>query len=80
VISGTFNDRQGAEAELPELSSRVAGLPGFVAGYWIGLQDQEALAVIAFDSEEAAQALAQGVHGGPVDVIAIKVGEVIGNA
>ena len=35
VIEATFNDRAGADAELPDLVSRVSEMPGFVAGYWV---------------------------------------------
>jgi len=83
VISGTFNDRSAAEAELPELSAQIAGMPGFVAGYWVALSDEEAHAVLVFDSEEGTQALAQAAHGGPssaVGVTAITVGKVLGHA
>jgi hypothetical protein len=83
VIAGAFIDRPAADAELPDLSERVAGMPGFVAAYWIALPDEEAHAVIVFDSEQGAQALAGAPHGGPsspVSVSAIKVGEVIGRA
>ncbi|HLW96937.1 MAG TPA: hypothetical protein VKS25_16305 [Solirubrobacteraceae bacterium] len=83
VISGTFNDRSAAEAEVPDLTARVSGMPGFVAGYWIALSGGEAHAIIVFETAEGAQALAQAAHGGPSDAVsvtAIKVGEVIGRA
>ena len=54
----TFTDRSAAEAGVGEVVSQVSGLPGFVAGYWMVRSADQGLAVIMFDSEEAAQGLA----------------------
>ena len=83
VTSLRFNDRSAAEAELSEIVSRVAGMPGFVAGYWVALGADRGTSIIVFDSQEAAQALANFAQGAPYASVtpkAIQVGEVLAHA
>ena len=83
VTSLTFNDRAAAEAELSEIVARVSGMRGFVDGYWVALNADRGTSIIVFDSEEAAQALANFAQGTPYASVtprAIHVGEVIGHA
>ena len=83
VTSLRFNDRSAAEAELSETVSRVAGMPGFVAGYWVALGADRGTSIIVFDSQEAAQALANFAQGAPYASVtpkAIQVGEVLAHA
>ena len=84
VVSAlTFNDRSAAEAELSEIVSRVAGMPGFVGGYWVALDGDRGTSIIVFDSDEAAQALANFAEGAPYASVtpgAIQVGEVLARA
>ena len=83
VTTLTFNDRSAAEAELPEIVSRVSGMRGFVAGYWVALGGDRGASIIVFDSREAAQALASLAQGAPYASVtpeAIQVGEVVAHA
>ena len=83
VTSLTFNDRSAAEAELSEIVSRVAGMPGFVGGYWVALDADRGTSILVFDSEEAARALASFARAAPYASVtpgAIEVGEVLARA
>ena len=83
VIPVTFNDRAAAQADLDGLVAQVSGTPGFVAGYWIGFSQEKGTAVVVFDNEAAAQALAtmaQTAPDGAVTAGNIEVGEVMAHA
>lgn len=83
VTTLTFKDRSAAEAELSGIVSRVSGMRGFVGGYWVALGADRGISVIAFDSQEAAQALATFAEGAPYASVtpeAIQVGEVLAHA
>ncbi len=54
----TITDRAAAEVGLEQVVPQTAGLPGFVAGYWLARSEDQGLAVIVFDSEGAAQSYA----------------------
>lgn len=80
VTSLTFNDRAAAEVELPAIVSRVSDMPGFVGGYWVSLGADQGTSIIVFDSQEAAQTLANFAEGAPYASVtprAIQVGEVM---
>ena len=80
VIPVTFNDRSAATAELEGLVPQVSAMPGFVAGYWVSLSQDKGTAMIMFDSEDAAQALAAVAKGAPPGAVTsgtIEVGEVM---
>jgi hypothetical protein len=74
--------RQGlAENVVP----RVSQAPGFVAGYWTGSEDKSSgLAMMVFESEDAARAVARMVESqGPdegVTLEGVEVREVVANA
>jgi hypothetical protein len=83
VTTFAFNDRSAAEAELSEIVSRVSVMPGFVGGYWVALSADRGTSIIAFDSQDAAQALASFAQGRPFASVApevIQVGEVLARA
>jgi len=83
VATLTFSHRSAAEAELSEIVSRVSGMPDFVGGYWVALGADRGTSVIVFDSQEAAQALANFAQGAPYASVApeaIQVGEVLAHA
>jgi hypothetical protein len=83
VIPVTFNDYSAATAELDGLVPQVSGMPGFVAGYWLSMSKQEGTALIVFDSEDQARALATVVKGTPPGAVTsgtIEVGEVMAHA
>jgi hypothetical protein len=80
VTSLTFNDRAAAEAELSEIVARVSGMPGFVDGYWVALGADRGTSIIVFESQKAAQALANFAQRAPYASVApgaIRVGEVL---
>lgn len=82
----TFNDRYAAEAGLEQVVPQVSGLPGFVAGYWVARSAEQGLALIVFDSEEAAQGFADFLktipdgRGVTLDRGSIVVAEVLAHA
>jgi hypothetical protein len=83
VIQATFNDRAGAEAELPDLVSRVSAMPGFAAGYWVATSADKGTALVVFDSEDGAQALASIARNTPPGAVStgnVEVGEVLAHA
>ncbi|MGO9792814.1 MAG: hypothetical protein ACLP8S_25830 [Solirubrobacteraceae bacterium] len=83
VIPAKFNDPSAAKAELDGLVAQVSGMPGFVAGYWVALPEDTGTALIVFDSEGAAQALADFARSAPAGSVTagnIEVGEVWAHA
>jgi hypothetical protein len=82
----TFTDRSVAEADLGQVVPQVSGLPGFVAGYWVARSADQGLALIMFNSEEAAQGFADFLKTVPdspgvtLDRESIGVGEVVAHA
>ena len=83
VIPVTFNDRSAARAELDGLVPQVSGMPGFLAGYWVALSQERGTAMVVFDTEASAQALAtvaQDARAGAVTTGSIEVGEVMARA
>lgn len=83
VTSLTFPDRSAVEAELPKIVSRVSAIPGFVAGYWVALGAESGASIIVFDSQEAAEVLANFARGAPYASVtpeAIQLGEVLAHA
>jgi len=82
----TFTDRSAAKAELDQVVAQTSGLPGFVAGYWVARSADQGLALIVFDSEEAAQGFANFLKSVPdaagvtLDRESIVVGEVMAHA
>ena len=83
VIPVTFNDRSAATAELEGLVPQVSGMPGFHAGYWVSLSPDKGTAMIVFDSEDSARALAAVAENTPAAAVtpgSIEVGEVMAHA
>jgi len=83
VIPVTFNDRSAAEGELKGLVAQVSGMSGFVAGYWVALSQDKGTAMVLFDGEASAQALAGVARGAPAGAVttgSVEVGQVIAHA
>ena len=82
----TITDRSAVKAGLHQIVPHVSGLPGFVAGDWIARSADQGLAVVVFDSEEAAQGFADSLKTTPeapgvtLDRESIGVGEVLAHA
>jgi len=83
VIPVSFNDRAAAQDELAQLVPQVSGIPGFIAGYWVALSDDEGTAMMVFESEDGANAVAAQAKAAPaaaVTTLSVAVGEVMAHA
>jgi hypothetical protein len=83
VVTVTITDHQVAESHLREqVVPGVSQAPGFVAGYWTREGDS-GLAMVVFESEDAAQAMSERVPSMAPDVVRIEnveVREVVAHA
>ncbi len=63
-------------------SPTVKAQPGFVAGYWIRLDDSHGSSIAVFETEEQARTAAPPIGGGMggVTVTGVQFGEVVGSA
>lgn len=83
VLNVTVSDPDAARAALrDEVVPQVSGTPGFVAGYWVGLDGGRGTSVVVFESEDAARAAAAQaeVPGDLLTFDSVEVGEVVANA
>jgi hypothetical protein len=85
VVSVTVTDAEAGIKYLHEdVVPQVSQAPGFVAGYWVGLESGNAgRAVIVFESEEAARAASERVDaapGGATTIDSVDVGQVVAHA
>jgi hypothetical protein len=82
VVTVDIADSDAATKNLEELVPTVKATPGFVAGYWIRLDETHGTSFAVFETEEQARAVAPPVGGGMggVTVTGVQVGEVVGNA
>lgn len=61
----TVTDQSAAIAGLDQVVPLASGLPGFVAGYWVALSGDQGLALVMFDSGEAARSFADFLKTAP---------------
>lgn len=86
VARSTINDFEQARRILTEEGiPRVSQAPGFVTAHWVRLDETTGTSMLVFESEEAAQAMAEQLRTNPpagtaVTINTIEVGEVVGNA
>jgi len=83
VLNVTVNDADAAPAVLrDQVVPQVSGTPGFVAGYWVGLDGSRGTSVVVFESEDAARSAAAQAQlpGDFMTFNSIEVGEVVANA
>lgn len=83
VVNVTVNDPAAATASLrDQVVPQVKGAPGFVAGYWVGLDGGHGTAVIVFESEDSARSAASQAQapGEFVTFDRVEVGEVVAHA
>lgn len=81
VISVTVRDREPAARALKEVVPRVSQARGFVAGYWLSMPDGKGLAVVVFDSQDAARTMAEQMPPGEfVTFERVEVAEVAASA
>jgi hypothetical protein len=83
VVRVTISDHEAAENHLREqVVPGVSQAPGFVAGYWTR-KDESGVAMVIFESEDAAEAMSERVPSMAPDVVTIKdieVREVVAHA
>ena len=82
VITVEITDAETAVKNLEELVPQVKASPGFVAGYWVRLDDSHGTSIAVFDTEDHARATAPPV-GGEMDGVKVtgsQVGQVMGSA
>jgi hypothetical protein len=82
VVNVDIADSDTARKGLEEVVTTVKAAPGFVAGYWIQLDEAHGTSVAVFETEEQARAVAPPVGGGMegVTITSVQVGEVVGSA
>jgi hypothetical protein len=84
IVSVTINDAETATNNLrSNIVPQVSQAPGFVAGYWTRIGDDQGRSVIVFESEDAAKAVAaqiQQLPGDEVNLDSVDVGEVVASA
>ncbi|MGH2951717.1 MAG: hypothetical protein ACRDKX_06705 [Solirubrobacterales bacterium] len=83
-MSVTINDNEKATATLREqIVPMVKQAPGFVAGYWVQVENgTQGRGTIVMESEEAASGLAEKIQapGDEVTLDNVQVGEVVAQA
>ena len=83
VVTVTISDQEVAESHLREnVVPGVSQAPGFVAGYWTR-RDDSGVAMVIFESEDAAQAMSERVPSMVPDVVTLKdieIREVVAHA
>ena len=76
VTRVTINDQEAAESHLREqVVAGVSQAPGFVAGYWTR-KDDTGLAMVVFESEEAATGMSERVPSMLTDAVTLESTEV----
>ena len=58
-IEAGRNEEEGLRFLQGDVLPQLKHLPGVVGGYWLATKDSESLAVVLFDSEEAAKQMAE---------------------
>lgn len=86
VVRSTIHNFDKGRAFLREQAiPRVRQAPGFVTAHWVRLTENSGTSMLIFESEEAAQAVAEQVKANPPgsDVVtfnSVEVGEVVEHA
>jgi hypothetical protein len=83
VVNVTINDVDAATTALhDQVVPQVSQAPGFVAGYWVGLDEGRGTSIVVFESEDAARAAASQAQapGNFVTFDKVEVGEVVAKA
>jgi len=85
MVTVTINDfEKGVTFLRDEAVPRVSQAPGFVAGYWVRVEENEGTSMgtsmVVFESEDTARRMADQIPTPPTDaatINSIKVGEVV---
>jgi hypothetical protein len=76
VVKVSINDQDAADSHLREqVVPGVSQAPGFVAGYWTR-KDDTGLAMVLFESEEAAESMSERVPSMITDAVTLDNTEV----
>lgn len=80
VASVTLHDPEEAKAYLKaEIVPGVSQAPGFVAGWWVSIDNAKGRAIMVFESEDAARQVAGAMgeeEGEAVTLDSVEVGQV----
>ncbi len=77
VVNATLHDFERARQGLDQMVPTIAGVPGFVSGYWTRSEDDQGLSMIMFESEDAARQVAERLRSeGPPDPEAVTIDNV----
>ena len=83
IVNVTISDHEVAENHLKEnVVPGVSQAPGFVSGYWTR-KDDSGVAIVVFESEDAANAMRERVPSMVPDVVTlgdVEVREVVAHA
>jgi hypothetical protein len=83
IIDVSINDMTAAQSELGRLVPQVSSAPGFVAAYWVELDQGKGTSIAVFDSEANARAGVPPPGGTGSDAVTIErveLGAVIASA
>jgi len=82
VVEVDIDDADAARQGLVDVVSNLRAAPGFVAGYWIRLDDGHGTSVVVFESEAQARATAPQADGTApgVTMTSVEIGEVLASA
>ena len=84
VVNVTFKDSSTAKSELDNVVATVKQAPGFVAGYWVQLDDHNGTSIVVFDADKEQVTAAAPREGttspGGVTFSSVKIGEVLAHA
>ena len=86
VARSTIHDiEQGRKFLKEQAIPQLSQAPGFVAAQWVRLDERTGTSMLTFESEEAAQAVAEQLRTNPppssaVTINSIEVGEVVERA
>ena len=82
VVNVDIGDVDAARKGLEELVPTTKAAGGFVAGYWIQLDDTHGASIAVFQTEDQARAVAPPAGGGMdgVTIAGVQIGEVLASA
>ncbi|HZB07015.1 MAG TPA: DUF3110 domain-containing protein [Thermoleophilaceae bacterium] len=77
IATATLHDFERARQGLDQMVPTIAQVPGFVTGYWTRSEDNQGLSMVVFESEDAAQQVAERLRSeGPPDPEAVTIDNV----
>ncbi len=84
VFRVTIHEREEADRLLhEEFVPGMSQAPGFVAGYWVNIGENQGTSVIVFESEDAARRVADQAEPPKTDSFTVEsfdIGEVVAHA